>query len=360
MTVKKASKVLNQAAKYVLIMFGLAFLCIAVLTLIGPNLQPPPVTYQWTLIDSTTFAKTTLDVSNTTSQIAWSHASSEIAYVVESQYGGASVYVQTIDEDGHPKWFRKRVLISERNIYDLQWSPDGTRLAYIEGTDYRGKLYILDVESRIKHQLGDLFVTHINWSPDGESIAATTTGGADNQVLHVIDAATGEALLVAEDASFDRPVWSYDSEWILFQSVGPQIHNLYRVRRDGSDTMQVTDSGVVEENYQWSSDGEQILFEGVNGTLRAVYITGIDGSGVHAIENAGAAAECPAWSPDGKLILFAATEEDSYRVRLYLMEMADGTITEIPDAFHRDTCPTWSPDGRFIIQLTKTTNYSSE
>src|SRR5690349_6837776 len=101
MTGKKPASALNQGLRVVAIIFVLAFLCIAVLTLLGPaignTVQGPPKIYEWTLIDSTTFAQTPLDVSNTTSQVVWSPSRAEIAYVVEASDGsGVRIYVQPL------------------------------------------------------------------------------------------------------------------------------------------------------------------------------------------------------------------------------------------------------------------------
>jgi Tol biopolymer transport system component len=362
MTGNMVINVLNQAAKYVLIMFGLLFLCIVVLTLIGPSLQPPPITYQWTLIDSTTFEQTTLDVSNTTSQIAWSPARAQIAYVVESQYGGDSVYVQSVGDDGQPKWFRKRVLESEKAIYELQWSPDGTRLAFIEGANYQGSLYVLDVKSRSKQQLSDFTVAHFSWSPDSKSIAATSMVTGEGQALYVIDVMSGEARqIVAEIDATERPAWSPDGEQLLFQSsVGQGYFKLFAVNVDGSSRAQVTELPAIEHNFQWSLDGKHILFEAIEATSPSIYLAAADGFELSAIvqRGPGEAAECSSWSPVGKRILFRAQVADSYSQELYIMELPEQTITQITGVYRREACPKWTADGQFIILFQKQENYT--
>ena len=98
------------------------------------------------------------------------------------------------------------------------WSPDGSRLGFVEG----GRLYVKTVggsgdadliwESERQIQLGD-------WSPDGDSLVLVRLGVETGFDLLRLTLASGEVVPFAEEAGNDiAPVFSPDGGFVAYTS----------------------------------------------------------------------------------------------------------------------------------------------
>ncbi|MCL4488913.1 MAG: hypothetical protein M1570_12385 [Chloroflexi bacterium] len=112
------------------------------------------------------------------------------------------------------------------------------------------------------------------WSPDGKSLVYWI-GNAPEQIgkevkpagnhLAIYSFETGEHHLLTKAAgSYDAyPSWSPDGQWISFHRKGQSRGewNIWMIRPDGSELMQLT-AGKVENTYpSWSPDSKQIAFQ---------------------------------------------------------------------------------------------------
>ena len=165
-----------------------------------------------------------------------------------------------------------------RFVRQLAWSPDGSRVAHDVYGEGAIELTTLGRDSSrrldIRSQAGDL-----DWSPDGESIAFLDNTGFDGKGgLAVIDTdGTGLKTIVNESQDlFGGPIvgldWSPDGEKILFQSTvasGGGV-GLYTIKPDGTELAQIFGNRVVREildtsllyweDPTYSPDGRWIAF----------------------------------------------------------------------------------------------------
>ena len=199
-----------------------------------------------------------------------------------------------------------------RDTYAPEWSPDGTRLAYVEdslnttptvmtmlldGSDARpvapggpsagkqpvsfspagdriaferdGKLYTAAVDGGDERTLhdGTPFYTRPRWSPDGTKFVVERRGPPGG--LWLIEAATGRTLRRVARGGFEAD-WSPDGRRIVFRTSyhqreirgGASGGNLYVARADGRGKPRriVHRERVAETSPVWSPDGRYIAW----------------------------------------------------------------------------------------------------
>lgn len=102
------------------------------------------------------------------------------------------------------------------------WSPDGTRLAFMSDRANGWEIYVYDFASGGTWQLTDCVANcrFPVWSPDGRFVAYHTTTGpttAEAESIWVVSAQGGAAQLLVSGAGAGRVTWSATG-WIAFNS----------------------------------------------------------------------------------------------------------------------------------------------
>jgi Tol biopolymer transport system component len=227
-------------------------------------------------------------------------------------------------------------------IGSVDWSPDGTRVAYTlfggrpRNRGERDGIYVMGIENERVRQITSctdpcVYQDDLDWSPDGSRIGYTQS---------YLEGCTG-----ASD-TFDGA-----------------CHALYSMRPDGTDRVMLSTGSVVDPvDPSWSPDGSSITFSGRVGEDWFVYTMALDGS-----EPVRLAADLPsprptqpAWSPDGATIAFVTGHDPENGLPFALWSMR-------PDGSDRrrlyDSCcmfggagygvqgPVWSPDGTQILVM---------
>jgi TolB protein len=134
---------------------------------------------------------------------------------------------------------------------------------------------------------------------------------------------------------------------------------IYAMRPDGSERLQLTHNAVLDGDPDWSPDGRQIVFvsgvdsePGAPARRRDVYLMNADGSGPHRLFQAagGAGAAHPRWSPDGSRISFDSFDATAGGFQPYVMN-SDGSYGKLVRAMPGENFGLeWSPDGtRFLF-----------
>ena len=304
---------------------------------------------------------------------------------------------------------RSSDVLGLRSVTDVQFSPDGSRLAYsVENNDGPGRPY-----SQIWIvSLGDGKALRIGaereassgpvWSPDGGWIAFRGHEGDKSGLMVTRPDGSGRRFLsVMQGTNSPLPstgntiAWSPDARKIAFvnsvpgpetelASGDPIVITRYLYKPDDSEGLshfndnrrlhifladvasgqvqQLTDGTHYEHSIDWSPNGEEIAFvsnrepnedQFFNYDIFALKVSDRTIRRITATENA---EYKPRWSPDGKSLVYQATrrgltdlETTMEDTHIWMVDATGGNRHEVSGMIdNRQGAPNWTPDGRSI------------
>jgi TolB protein len=240
---------------------------------------------------------------------AWSPDGSKIAYI-DGTFSNPQVTMQppnspdravaVMNADGSGR--QDLTVPTFAQTAGLSWSPDGKQVAY---DNPNGGVAIVKVDGSGSLQLGDCCSDGgPAWSPDGSKIAFARGCGPLGQRpcgIFVMNTDGTNAHLLAS-CGCSGVAWSPNGARIVFSLSG----TLEVMNADGTNVHQLG-ADIVGSEPAWSPDSSQIVFRGDKG----LWEIGADGSGLHQLTN-DPTDEHPSWSPDGKAIVFGSDRNDPY------------------------------------------------
>jgi TolB protein len=193
------------------------------------------------------------------------------------------------------------------------WSPDGTQVAFLSDDDdtFARDIYVIDADGSGQRKVVDgRSVTSMSWSPDGETLAFT-----DGANLHVVGVdGTGKRRVL--EGYWEHVAWSPDGTRLLLAGFPTPrddagTFDLWTVRPDGTDLVQLTDDPASDESPSWSPDGTRIAFQRNEGVhypdyRKDVYVMNADGTGLRRVTVFQGFDGFPVWSPDGRWLAFSS------------------------------------------------------
>jgi TolB protein len=274
--------------------------------------------------------------------------------------------IESVEPDGS----NRHVVFGDDStrITQLAWSPDGSRIAYVNPIDGERGIYVANADGTDPVRLTEGHNDgHPSWSPDGARIAFSSSA-ADSSIAFC-DGQPGQeflcltdiysmnadgsdvARLTTDPAAEFHPTWSPDGSRIAFARVvrgeAPdeifEAPLIFTMAADGSDVRQISQAsgewGGSDFSPAWSPDASRIAFVGFRREDFGLYVVGADGSDEREIEEddfgfADGWRNTPVWSPDGFLIAFVCRADESARPSSLCLIKPDGTglerIAEVP------------------------------
>jgi hypothetical protein len=271
-----------------------------------------------------------LVASTSSAQAAFPGKNGKIAFW---EYNGDTI--RTIEPDG----------TGESNIgpgREPRFSPDGTKIVI------SGPLSIMNVDgtSRTPVQAG-VGLGRPAWSADQHQLTGWSGGCyAEANCLSEIDVVNVDgtnlrALIRANTdttGSVRDPSWSPRGDRIAFEWNA----QIWTIRPDGTNLIQVTDGNRYHTNPDWSPDGTRLAVAGRENLNTDVYTMNSDGTGVTRLTTDPGADFWPAWSPNGTKIVFVSSRSGEFTPQVFTMN-ADGTNQTLLSAIPRATTPDWQP-----------------
>jgi Tol biopolymer transport system component/imidazolonepropionase-like amidohydrolase len=189
-------------------------------------------------------------------------------------------------------------LLSHGQQKDEKWDVNNPPGAYTEAT----------------FNLSEGTWMNLDVSPDGKEIAFDLLGD-----IYVMPVSGGQAKVIRQGHAYEvQPRYSPDGKWISFTSDAGGGDNIWVMKRDGSDSRQVTKEDFrLLNNAVWSPDGNYLVarkhFTSTRslgaGELWMYHLNGGDGIQLNKRKNDQQDLGEPSWSPDGRYIYFS---EDMY------------------------------------------------
>src|SRR5260370_26208028 len=135
----------------------------------------------------------------------------------------APIVAQEPTKTGAPKLLTPEASLNLRSISDLQFSPDGSRLAFVVTEPAQG-------ERRARH-------------------------------IWIYEKQPGSTRQFTYSAQSDfLPRWSPDGKQLAFLSDRDEQQQVYAMRADGGEASALTKGKRDVKNFAWSPDGKQIAY----------------------------------------------------------------------------------------------------
>jgi dipeptidyl aminopeptidase/acylaminoacyl peptidase len=160
--------------------------------------------------------------------------------------------------------------------------------------------------------------------------------------------------------------------------------DIWLVRWNGRETLQLTNSTFGEHSARWSPDGKYIAFLSDRAGEKSgdqIWLLNRAGGEARQLSHFDGGISSFAWSPDGARIVFSAevippaqeesdtpkpividrlqfkSDDGGYlrgeRTHLFLLDVESGETTQLTDGAFDELQPTWSPDGSRVAFLSK-------
>jgi Tol biopolymer transport system component len=188
------------------------------------------------------------------------------------------------------------------------WSPDGTRIAFIQDGQEKRYLVTIDVDHPVPHRLLDASITMnpLTWSPDGRSIAF----------------------------------------------IGIRPRGVFLIQADGSGLVHLAPNLVNPSGQRWSPDGQQLALESlVEGQLH-IFLVQVDSGFSERIINTNTEDYRPTWSPTGDALAYASSVGEHLETSISVVDLKTlGTRVVARRTDRIVTGPEWSPDGQEIAYM---------
>lgn len=151
---------------------------------------------------------------------------------------------------------------SNANDREAEWSPDGSRIAYISDKDGEFAIYVRDMENGQEKRITDkalkTYIFGLAWSPDSRKLLWSDK----RNTLNITDVATGRTTEVEKSGEdiFRSYNWSPDSRYVVYVRPGKDINDIVVYGIADKQKHLITDGWYDVASPNFSTDGRYLLF----------------------------------------------------------------------------------------------------
>ena len=254
----------------------------------------------------------------------------------------------------------QRAPLANEDIFDIEYasdvqiSPDATTVAYVRYAmsimrDRReGRLWLGSADGSVHRKLTseDRSESSPRWSPDGTRIAFVS-GSNEGSEIYVYWVETGQiARLTQLDRSPGGIAWSPDGLQIAFTMLVPEAWPVFAAMPRKPAGAEWADPPIVETRVRHEADGSGVIEPG----FQRIFVIPADGGSPRQITSGDFQHGVPVWAADGSSILFSANRRPGWEWELdqsdvYRVSLNDGVTVPLTSREGPDSEQVVSPDG---------------
>lgn len=226
----------------------------------------------------------------------------KICYVTK---GDNRFELQVADADGFNSDF---ILAHREPIISPQWSPDGTRIAYVSFEKRKPIVFVHNLLDGTRTMVANFEGSNSApaWAPDGKKLAVVLTKDGTSNIYVLNGDGSGLTRLTNTQSIDTEPNFSPDGRHILFTSDRAGSPQIYRMRADGQgDAERLTFEGNYNVTPRYSPDGKSFIF--IHRSEGQFNVASQElGTSQMQILTGGGLDQSPTFAPNGKMILYAS------------------------------------------------------
>jgi Tol biopolymer transport system component/tRNA A-37 threonylcarbamoyl transferase component Bud32 len=272
--------------------------------------------------------------------------------------------IKVLERDGG----EPRLIVKGNELHSAEWSPDGSRIAYVSGnrqwvnasgTFAPSAIWVTRVDKPAPVQVTE--AKHINMSPvwlNDDALLYVSSVGGTRDIYQVQLASDGRAKgepwrlttgLEPSVISYNRGVHrlAYSVLRSLFNIWGGVLHT--GGETPISELTEITHDNQLVEGISLSADGKTLAFDSNRRGNSDIYRTPVEGGEAVQLTRDSTDEFQPEWSRDGTHLAFYGTRTGTRDV--YVMDRDGRNLEAVTNLPTEERAPTWSPDGLQVAYL---------